>query len=188
MPATTGRSLSWGAFAPGGFDEWWATTGWTHRDGAMGATVSAARRTYRDPGTGLQSVALRTDGWRVATEANWTPEGPWSVVGAYGIDVGVGASQSDGSFGLTRRIGDGGMLGATMSARQTIYEYRVGTGRVLGAFGHAEWRVRSDLRARVEAGQYRHRLTNDAPGPDWSQRRASVRLEWAVGGDPGSGR
>ncbi|MBL8983096.1 MAG: hypothetical protein JNL26_12980 [Gemmatimonadetes bacterium] len=178
----------WGAFAPVGFDELRATTAWARADGALGTTVSAARRSYRDPGTGLQSVELRTDGWRLGAEASWTPDAPWSVIGAYGIDVGVGASQSDGTMSVTRRLGEAASFGATLSARQTIYEYRVGTGRVLGAMAHAEWRVRGDLRARAEAGQYQHRLTNDAPGPDWSQRRASVRLEWAVGGDPGSGR
>lgn len=178
----------WGAFAPVGFDELRASTGWTRRDGAMGATLSAARRAYRDPGTGLQSVPLRTDGWRLAFDANWVPEAPWSVVANYGVDVGVGASQSDGTVGVARRFGEVGSIGGTVSARQTIYEYRVGTGRMLGAFAHAEWRVRSDLRARVEAGRYRHRLTNDATGPDWSQRRASIRLEWAVGSDPGMRR
>jgi hypothetical protein len=178
----------WGAFAPVGFDELRASTGWTRHDGALGASVSAGRRAYRDPGTGLQSVALRTDGWRLAVDANWTPDAPWSAVANYGVDVGVGASQSDGTLGVVRRFGDAASVGGTLSARQTIYEYRVGTGRVLGAFVHADSRLRGDLRARVEAGQYRHRLTNDAPGPDWSQRRASVRLEWALGSDPGRGR
>jgi hypothetical protein len=175
----------WGAFAPVGFDEVRATGTWTRADGALNASASGARRRYSDPGTGLQSVRLRTDGWRLSVEGNWTPTEAWTATGSYGVDVGVGASQSDGVVGVSWRPGQGTDVGATFSARQTIYEYRIGTGRILGVFGHASMALTSDLRARVEAGQYRHRLTNDAVGPDWGQRRASARLEWAVGADPG---
>ncbi|MCC6318512.1 MAG: hypothetical protein IT361_12580 [Gemmatimonadaceae bacterium] len=178
----------WGAFAPVGFDEVRVTGTWTSADGGRSVSASSARRRYSDPGTGLQSVPLRTDGWRLAMDGSWQPGEAWSVVASYGADVGVGASQTDGLAGFLWRPTREADFGASFSARQTIYEYRVGTGRVLGGFAHASMALRPDLRLRVEAGQYRHRLTNDAVGPDWSQRRASVRLEWAVGADPGRDR
>jgi len=39
----------------------------------------------------------------------------------------------------------------------------------------------------MDAGLYQHTLTNGAPGPDWTQRRGSVRVEWMLGRDPGMG-
>ena len=106
----------------------------------------------------------------------------------YGVDIGFGSSQGDGSAGVAWRDGDRLELGATATALQTIYEFRVGTGRVLGVGVNGAVRLTSETRLRLDAGIWRHRLTNDAPGQDWSQRRGSVRLEWAVGADPGAAR
>ena len=56
--------------------------------------------------------------------------------------------------------------------------------------GHKEFyslsfRVTPDVRLVMDAGLYQHTLTNGAPGPDWTQRRASMRIEWMLGRDPG---
>ncbi len=177
----------WGAFAPIGFAEGRAGVTWASSDGTRRVALSGARRQYGDAGTGLQSVPLRNDGWRVATEGSLELSPALLVSGSYGADVGFGSAQSDGLLGLTWSAARW-EFGATASAVQTIYEFRVGTGRVLGAAVQGAWRLTSDLRLRADWGQYQHRLTNDAPGRDWSQRRASVRVEWAVGADPGAVR
>ena len=69
---------------------------------------------------------------------------------------------------------------------QNIYEFRIGTGRIYGLMLDAAMPIRPDIRLVVDAGLYQHTLTNGAPGPDWTQRRASVRLEWTAGRDPGA--
>jgi len=56
---------------------------------------------------------------------------------------------------------------------------------VIGIVLEGGMRLTGDVRLAADAGVYRHRLTSGAPGTDWSQRRASVRLEWVVGSDPG---
>ncbi len=178
----------WGAFAPVAFGEARLMATWMSSDAAWSTTLSSGARRYEDPGTGLASAPLRTDGWRLGWDGTWAPSDGWSLVSSYAVDVGVGASQSDGSLGVTRQLGDRATIGFTTSARQTIYEYRLGTGRMLGGFGHASVGLRPDLRLHVEGGAWSHRPSNDAPGPDWSQRRASLRLEWALGADPGMSR
>lgn len=178
----------WGAFAPIGFDELRGTTAWSSPDGAVLLSASGARRQYDETGTGLQSIPLRNNGWRVAADASWTPGEHWLANASYGADIGFGTSQSDGNAGLTWRMTERAEFGVSGSAVQTIYEFRVGTGRVLGLAMQGNWRVTDEIRLRADAGAYRHRLTNDALGQDWSQRRASVRVEWALGADPGAVR
>lgn len=178
----------WGAFAPVAFDEARATAGWRTPSGGLQLTASGARRRYEDAGTGLTSIPLRNDGWRGSLDATWALEERWTINAGYGVDIGFGSSQGDGSAGVSWRGGDRVELGATATALQTIYEFRVGTGRVVGVGANGALRLTSDMRLRVDAGVWRHRLTNDAPGQDWSQRRASARLEWAVGADPGKAR
>ena len=178
----------WGAFAPVGFDEGRATLGWRTGEGTFAFSASGAYRTYDEAGVGLEFAPLRTDGWRASADATWVPGEHFTATANYGVDIGFGSSQSDGTAGLQWHPSDRFDLGATASALQTIYEFRVGTGRVLGMTGNASMRLTNEARLRVDAGIYRHRYTNDAPGADWSQRRASVRLEWAVGSDPGAVR
>jgi hypothetical protein len=56
--------------------------------------------------------------------------------------------------------------------------------RVVG--GGAMYTLRPDLRLAADAMLYRQRSNGrPAEGP-WNQRRASVRLEWSVGTDPGA--
>ncbi len=178
----------WGAFSPVGFDEVRTGASLTTAAGALTLAASGAWRTYEETETGLSGVPLRTDGWRASSDVIFAPSDAWTVNGGYGVDIGVGSSQSDATASVTRYVGDRASFGGTLSALQTIYEYRVGTGRVLGASAFASVQLRSEVQLRVDAGQYRHRLTNDAPGRDWSQRRASVRLEWMAGADPGRAR
>lgn len=178
----------WGAFAPVGFDEGRATLSWASPDGTLMVSGGGAYRVYEDAGTGLEFTPLRNDGWRVNVDGAWSPGERFTVTGGYGRDIGFGSAQDDGTFGVSWRPVERLEVGAAASALQTIYEFRVGTGRVLGGSANGTLRLTSDVRLRVDAGVYKHRLTNDAHGQDWSQRRASARLEWAVGADPGAAR
>jgi hypothetical protein len=79
-------------------------------------------------------------------------------------------------------------LGVALSGLQNIYEFRVGTGRILGVRVEAGTRVRQDTRIVADAAIYSHRLSNGAMGADWSQRRVSARLggPWAGIGHVGA--
>jgi hypothetical protein len=104
----------------------------------------------------------------------------------YDVDIGFGASRSDGSLGLRWSSGKRFYLGAALSTLQNIYEFRVGTGRVVGVRLEAGAVLRTGARAVLDAAFFDHRLSANAQGTDWSQRRVSLRLEWTVGSDPGA--
>lgn len=175
----------WGAFAPVSFDEGRAALSWRSPEGSVSIGASGAYRRYEDANTGLQFAPLRSDGWRAGVDAAWTPSERFVASATYGIDIGTGASQSDASVGARWEVTDRLELGVAASALETIYEFRVGSGRVLGGLATGSWRLNAETRLRFDSGLYRHRLAGDALGQDWSQRRASLRLEWAIGSDPG---
>jgi hypothetical protein len=178
----------WGAFAPVGFDEARTTVSWRPASGDLSLLAAAGYRAYEATDVGLDFAPLRSDGWRASVDGHWTPSETFAASASYGVDVGVGASQSDASVGARWELGSRLDIGLAASALQSIYEFRVGSGRVFGAVGHGGWRLGGDTRLRLEGGVYRHVLDGDALGQNWSQRRASVRLEWALGADPGSAR
>jgi hypothetical protein len=57
---------------------------------------------------------------------------------------------------------------------------------VMGAAFNLSKRLFDDLSVSGDIGLYRHIQMLGAPGPDWNQKRASLRLEWSVGRDPGA--
>ncbi|HEX4933295.1 MAG TPA: hypothetical protein VFV33_08965, partial [Gemmatimonadaceae bacterium] len=178
----------WGAFAPVGFDEGRAEFAWRSPNELWMVSAHGGYRAYAEAHAGSDFLPLRSDGWRAGAEASWLPGEHFAGTASYAIDIGFGASRSDAAVGARWTPNARWVLGASVTDFQTIYEFRVGTGRVLGATVDGSVRVADDLRLVADATLYRHRLTNDAPGTDWSQRRASVRLEWALGGDPGLAR
>lgn len=175
----------WGAFAPVGFDEGRAELSWRPGKERLQLTAHGAYRTYADDASGLSYLPLRSDGWRAGVEATWLASEQLAASANYATDIGFGASRTDVSGGVRWTPTERLSLGATVTGFQSIYEFRVGTGRVVGGVINGAVRVTPDLRVAFDGGIYRHRLTDDAPGTDWSQRRASLRLEWAVGSEPG---
>ena len=175
----------WGAFAPVGFDEGRAEVSWRAPREHLQLTAHGGYRKYAEAGSGLAYLPLKADGWRAGVDATWMASDRVSASASYATDIGFGASRTDLSAGARWTPNERVSLGATVSGFQSIYEFRVGTGRVIGGAINGGVRLTPDLRVAVDGGIYRHHLTNDAPGTDWSQRRASVRLEWSVGSDPG---
>ncbi|MFN8574841.1 MAG: hypothetical protein U0132_22495, partial [Gemmatimonadaceae bacterium] len=177
----------WGAFSPVGYDEARAAMRKVTGHGSIILNIGGAYRRYDSSGEGLATLPLRRDGWRATGNASFTPNTHVTLYTDYAIDIGPGASRSDGSVG-GQWTGDRWSVGLTGSSLQSIYEYRVGTGRVIGASGNASWQISSDTRLAGDVALYSHRLSGTALGTDWSQRRASLRLEWAIGHDPGDTR
>ena len=172
----------WGAFSPVGFDEGRATVDW--RSPSLPLTLSAhgAYRKYNDADAGM---TLRTDGWRAGADAIVQGPGALSAMASYDVDIGNGASRNDARASV-RWSGQGERsFGLTGSAVQNIYEFNVGTGRIIGGAFDVTWPLGPDLHAMADIGVYRQLFSVGAPGPDWTQRRASLRLEWTLGRDPG---
>jgi hypothetical protein len=174
----------WGAFSPVGFDEGRAQLGWLSPNGALSVDVHGARRRWQDTDAGLGFAELRRDGWRLGGAAAWRLAPAWHVNGSYSADVGAGASRTEGDAAVHYTRGDV-FVGATATAFQSIYEFRVGTGRVIGFGGDLGWQMAPDLRIVASGTSYRQIAKNALPSTDWTQRRATVRFEWTVGGDPG---
>ena len=174
----------WGAFAPVGFNEARSTLGWRPRGRPVALSIHGGYRKYAE--SNATNIDLRTNGWRAGLDMTWTGTGPWSASASYDVDVGFGASRTDGRANLRWNASPDRWLGVDASALQNIYEFRLGTGRVIGGMVTGGWRLRADTQLGFDAGVYRHLLTNGATGPDWTQRRAALRVEWTLGRDPGN--
>jgi hypothetical protein len=173
----------WGAFSPVGFDEERATVDWDPRGSPFSFSFRGAYRTYAE--TNTPTVELRTNGWRAGGDARWHGDGSLSASASYDVDIGSGAADTDIRTGVRWIASSDFSLGADATVTQNIYEFRVGTGRIYGLALDGAVLVRPDVRVVMDGGFYQHVLTNGAAGPDWTQRRASVRFEWTVGRDPG---
>ncbi|HMI58803.1 MAG TPA: hypothetical protein VK511_12190 [Gemmatimonadaceae bacterium] len=175
----------WGVFSPVGYNEARGEARWSSSEQTVSLSADASYRRYEDTHTGLAFLPLRDDGWHVGTDASWRPRAAWLVSGSYGRDIGFGASQSNGSAGVRWTPSEHGYVGVTGTAFQSIYEFSVGSGTVTGVIADAGYRLTSDLRLAGDLAVYQH-IGKDMPRVlNWSQRRASLRLEWALGTDPG---
>lgn len=175
----------WGVFSPVGYNEARGEARWSSSEHTFSLSADGSYRRYEDTHTGLAFLPLRDDGWHVGTNASWRPRATWLLSGSYGRDIGFGASQSDGSAGVHWTPSDRGFVGVTGTAFQSIYEFSVGSGTVTGVILDAGLRLTSDLRLAGDAAIYQH-VGRDTPSVvNWSQRRASLRVEWSLGSDPG---
>jgi hypothetical protein len=172
----------WGAFAPVPFDEARGTIDWRPRESAWSFSLHGAYRKHADAFAGFD---LRTNGWRAGGDAIWLASDEFSASASYDVDIASGAASEDGRIGARWNRPSGLSVGAEASVTQSIYEFRVGTGRIFGALLSGAVPIRDDFRLIVDGGLYQHALSNRAAGPDWTQRRLSMRLEWTMGGDPG---
>jgi len=177
----------WGAFSPVAFDEYGGDLRWATRSGALTLGANGAYRSYDDTHTGVASLPLRSDGWRIGASAMVRATDAIALGGRYHLDVGFGASGSDGDVSLQWRPSDRYSFALHGVAFQTIDEFQVGEGRVFGAGGESGIQLVPSVRLVADAFVYRHNAHDRPQIVDWNQRRASIRLEWSVGGAPGWG-
>lgn len=175
----------WGAFSPVGYNEGTATLNWAAPDARLALGLSGGYRQYEDTYTGVAWLPLRTSGWRVGATGSLRATDAWSVQGSYDMDINFGASSTDGAVALRWQPTSRGSLALHGTAFQNIYEFTVGEGRVYGAGLEGTYQLRPDLRLVGDATLYRHTGRNEPELANWNQRRASLRLEWRVGGEPG---
>ena len=177
----------WGAFSPVGFDEYGGDVRWMAKSGALSVGASGAYRSYDDTHTGVASLPLRSDGWRVGASAMLRPTRAIALDGRYHVDVGFGASGSDGDVALQWMPSDRYSFALHGTAFQTIDEFQIGEGRVFGAGGESSIQLVPSVRLVGDVFIYRHDAHDQPQIVDWNQRRASIRLEWSVGSEPGWG-
>ncbi len=175
----------WGAFSPVGFDEGRAEVTWARARGDLILRGDVAYRSYDDTGMETSVGSFRTDGWAVGGHANWSPRDFWRVEGSYRMEVGFGAARSEGQLGVRRSL-DRGHVAARGVAFQRLYEFRLDHGVVVGLGAEAGLDVADRSRLIIDVASYRHLDQGDAPDMDWNQLRASLRLRWTVGAEPGA--
>ena len=178
----------WGVFAPVGFNELRADATWAIRD--LSFALAGSYRRYQDTHTGVGFLPLRNDGWTTILSAGWRIRSGLDVTGSYRRDLGFGASKSDGTASLRWQRDDGASwLAVTGSAVQNMFEYRVADGYVAGVTLDGGVPVTSEVRLAAQVGLYRQ-VANNEPSArvNWSQRLATLRVEWAMGRDPGAAR
>jgi hypothetical protein len=174
----------WGAFAPVGFDEARMQASWNNRAQTLTLDVHGAKRKWEDTDAGLDFQPLRSEGWRIGGGFAWRAATTVFTSASYSADVGFGAARSEADAAVHWEHGRL-LMGVMASVFQSIYEFRIGTGRVFGFGGDIGWNISPDLRLVSDAMLYQQQAKNGAPSGDWNQRRASMRLEWTIGSDPG---
>jgi hypothetical protein len=173
----------WGAFSPVGFDEQRAGATWSHARGRVIVRGEASHRNYNLPGVDEAADELRTDGWAVGSNVSWQAARQWRAEGSYRVETGFGAARRDMHAGVIRQFGDGGSVGVQAVLFERAYEFRLNEGAVAGLGAEAAVPLSPRLRFVGTASTYRH-LDRSDTGIDWTQRRASMRLEWTVGSEP----
>lgn len=178
----------WGAFSPVGFDEVRSDVAWSASP-RLRLAVRGAYRRWQPTDAGFDFAPLNRDAWRAGGDVQYRFPGAWSTFARYDADIGFGASRGEGDLGVRYEPVSGRWnLGAAATAWQSIYEFRVGTERVTGFVVDGGVRLRPDLRLAADFARYTTGTSNAAPVTDWGQNRASLRVEWTVGADPGRPR
>ncbi len=175
----------WGAFSPVGYNEGLLTATWSTSGERLRIDGSASYRRYAETDAGVGFLPLRNDGWTVGADGSWRVAPAWTALGGYHIGVGYGASRSDFDAGVRWQRGERVWLGVNGSAFQTIEEFSVGEGRVLGLAVDGGVRLTADTRVAADVALYHHTQRGAAQLANWNQRRASVQLQWTIGRDPG---
>lgn len=172
----------WGAFSPVGFDEGKGGIAWATRDGRLILRGETSYRRYGDAGTDAPDD-FRTSGWGVGSALNWTPAPVWRFDAGYRLEGGFGAARWDGQAGIRRELGNDAWIALQGVGFQRLYEFRLGEGTVYGIGGEGSFRVGERARVFASVMSYRQQ-GGTASAMDWNQRRASVRFEWVLGGEP----
>jgi hypothetical protein len=178
----------WGAFSPVGYTEGTLSVDWASSDSRLLLGASGGRRSYDNTNTGVGFLPLRTDGWRAGGTGAYRLAPSWLLQGSYDADIDFGASSSDEDLALRWSRGDDLSLGLHALAFQNIYEFQIGSGQVIGGGAEAAFRLSPDVRFVGDLLLYHHTGGDTPQLVNWDQKRATMRLEWALGGATTSGR
>jgi hypothetical protein len=172
----------WGAFSPVGFDEGKAGVTWAASDGRLILRGDGSYRRYGDAETDALD-AFRTTGWGAGVATTWLPVRDWRFAGNYRLEAGFGAARWDGQVSVRHDVSPASSIEVQAVGFQRLYEFRLAEGTVVGIGGQGSMALGE--RGRVLGSLMVYRQHGGIPSTiDWNQRRASVRLEWVLGGEP----
>lgn len=177
----------WGAFAPVGFSELGGGASLTPAHWPVAVSLDVARRRYADTEATLSFAPLRDSGWRVGTAVGSRLDSPWSASLRYAAEVGFGAAKNELALRLQRSFAGGARVGAHGTVFDRASDYQLTNGVVVGGGLDGALPLGTALRASGQLFAYRHLGAGEATGPDWTQLRGLLRVEWALGSEPGSG-
>lgn len=175
----------WGAFSPVGYNEEAISAGWASVDQRLRVNLSTSYRRYGDTDAGLGFLPLTNDGWTVGADGAWRVLPSWTLTGGYDVSVGFGASRSDFDAGVHWQRGSRLLLGVDGTAFQTVDEFSVGAGRVLGVALDGAVRMTDETNVRLDLAVYHHTGVDTPQLENWNQRRAMLVFGWTLGRDPG---
>ena len=138
----------WGAFSPVAFNEVRVEVSWRNQPGFLSVDARGAWRRYDETNAGLESTPLKDGGWRAGAGVEWTPREHWLTYADYDVDIGFGASRSDIVGGARWMPDESKWFGIAASGLQHIYEFRIGTGRIIGVRAEGGARITPEVRAR----------------------------------------
>ena len=177
----------WGAFSPVGFTEGQATASWRDAGSRLLLQARGGWRRYDETDAGVGFLPLERTGWRIGANGTWRVAERWTLYAAGHNELGFGAARSDVDAGARWEPSPRGYAGVRVAGFQSAYELRVGRGRVFAVGVDGGFRLGEEMRIAGDVTTYRHAYSDLAPSTDWSQTRASLRLEWTIGRDPGEG-
>jgi hypothetical protein len=178
----------WGAFSPVGYDEALVGVTWSRTGSPLTLRLRGGWRDYDETHTGLGFAPIRSDGWRILADAAWLSPAGWTAFGRYGRQIDFGAALSEGDLGVRFDLSEHTFLGASAVAFQSIREFRVQEGWVVGGGVDGAVRLGPSLRVLGNLLLYRHVDDENGVEDEWSQLRATLRAEWTIGRDPGRAR
>ncbi len=175
----------WGAFEPVGFRETGLSGSWRALGKLAQVQTDISYLSYPDTHTDDVFGHYRNDGYRASATGTLGVARTWTLQGSYLADIGFGAAKTQSLVRVQHSLGSGMYVAANATAFQTSYELRVPRGTVWGVGGDAQIRLSARTRASASAAWYRHTDRGNAPEPDWSQVRATLRVDWTLGPEPG---
>jgi hypothetical protein len=174
----------WGAFSPVPYHEFEAGAGWR----ANQRTVLDARagyRRYSDTDAEVFIAPAADESWRLTLRARRQLSDPLTIDAEYRVETGFGAFLSSGEASVAWAASERLQAGIYGTAFQQILEFRTGEAAVLGLGAHVEWQITSALTATGQATLYRQSFDNRPSALNWTQKRASLGVDWSFGRDPG---
>lgn len=174
----------WGVFSPVGYDELTSNLRWATHDARVVLGGNAGWRNYDDTQTGVASLPLRTNGWRLGGNASFRMTDAVSLAGSASRDIGPGASGTSGDVSLEWASSERIRFALTGTGFQNVGEYAIGDGTVYGLGGETAIRLFPEVQLVGDVFVYRHTVNDQPHLVNWNQKRASLRLEWTLGSQP----
>jgi hypothetical protein len=177
----------WGFFSPVAHHEAMLRGTWRATP-AVSLWGAGGYRRYEDTGTEVLLDALKDQAFRAELGGAWQLPGAWTLNGSYRWEGPVGAFLTSGDATLTWQASDRVGVALNATAFEQAEEFRIGSGRVFGGGGMADYQVRDGMRVSGGVDLYRHLFQNRPSQVDWTQTRAWMGLELGFGRDPGMNR